>query len=149
MEVRAEADEAPRGINKGILWTGIIVGIVAGGLTLFGYVMNAKARDEYQRAHIAKLEAYARLPDLPLNVAYRKAFTGPGLVVALKNNSGRALAVAATFKNPTLGTEQTFRVDVPPMGTREMGHLEGWTFASGDTITIKHADYKTGVFTLP
>jgi hypothetical protein len=107
---------------------------------------------DYQRAGdraAQAAEAAARLPAMPVSIAYRKAVMGPGLVVIFKNQTQRSLSLSATFTNPTLHQQQTFRVDLAPMGSREVGHLEGWNFASGDTVKLAHADYKPMLITLP
>ena len=75
-------------------------------------------------------------------MTYRKAVTGPGLVVGLKNNSERHLAVLVTAANPTTKEHKTLRVDIAPHQTTEVGHLEGWTFASGDSLKVVHSDYR-------
>jgi len=74
-------------------------------------------------------------------VKYRQALTGAGLVLQIKNLSDRNLSILATFKNPTMHQEKSFRVDIGPGKFTEIGHLEGWTFASGDQIAISHNDY--------
>jgi hypothetical protein len=81
-------------------------------------------------------------PELPVEVVYRQAIMGPGLVVGLKNTSDRNLAVLLTVANRTTKEEMSFRVDLPPKGSSELGHMEGWTFASGDSVKIVHADYR-------
>lgn len=80
--------------------------------------------------------------ELPIAVSYRTAKMGPGLVARFDSMSGRALSLIATFKNPTLRTVQRIRIDVPPRGTREIGHAEGWVVASGDEIELYHAEYQ-------
>jgi len=83
------------------------------------------------------------LPPMPVEVGYRKALMGPGLVLAVKNNSDRHLSIRATLKNPSVNEERTYRLDVPPRGTTEVGHREGWILASGDSISLSHNDYKS------
>lgn len=137
-----------------------MVGLLVLLLGAAAYVYDAKLNSELekvklqrelaaQQAQMKQLETFARLPDLPITATYRRAMMGPGLVIAFSNSSNRALAVGAQFKNPTLNLERSFRVDVPPRGVKEVGHLEGWTFASGDTITITHAEYKPVIITIP
>jgi len=89
------------------------------------------------------------LPPLPVEIAYRKALTGPGLVLVVKNNSGRHLSIHATLKNPSLNQEKSYRLDVPPKGTTEVGYREGWTLASGDTVTLSHNVYKSWKGNIP
>jgi len=91
----------------------------------------------------------ANKPDMPVDVKYRSAITGPGLVLAVTNNSDRQLTLLATFDNPTLHQKKTFQVNVAPHRTSEVGHLEGWSFASGDTISISHNDYKSWNGSIP
>ena len=83
------------------------------------------------------------LPPIPIEVSYREALLGPGLVCIVENTSDRHLSVLATFMNPSLNQEKNFRLDVPPKGVTEVGHLEGWILASGDTIVLSHNDYKS------
>jgi hypothetical protein len=33
-------------------------------------------------------------------------------------------------------------LNIPPFGTKEDGWLEGWSYRSGETIDISHADYE-------
>ena len=40
-------------------------------------------------------------------------------------------------------SQKSFRVDLGPGGSKEVGHLEGWNFESGDLITLEHNDYST------
>lgn len=118
---------------------------VVAGLAVAAYMKYEEKREEYVKA----LEAYARLPEMPIEITYRKALMGPGLVVAFKNRSTRSLSVAATFTNPTLRQEKAFRVDIPANGVTEFGHREGWAFASGDSIKVVHNEYKPLNVSLP
>jgi hypothetical protein len=89
------------------------------------------------------------LPPMPVDVGYRKAFLGPGLVLTVKNKSDRHLSLRATLKNPSLNQAKTYRLDVPAKGAAEVGHKEGWLLASGDLITLSHNDYKSWNGTIP
>jgi len=107
----------------------------------------------FSKSEETKEKAAARVeqskPDLPIALAYRAAITGPGLVVSLKNTSNRSLAVLMTVANATTKQEKTFRLDISPQQTTEVGHLEGWTFASGDSVKVVHAEYKPLLRKLP
>lgn len=81
-------------------------------------------------------------PEMPISVSTRQALFGAGLVAQFTNNSDRFLAVIATFKNPTTSQQESFRLDLSPKSLKEVGHLEGWTFVSGDEINIQHNDYE-------
>ena len=87
-------------------------------------------------------EALLNTPEVPVTVSYRQAFAGPGLVAVFRNNSLKTLSVLATFFNPTTGQQRSSQLTITPQGVAEVGHAEGWAFASGDKITLKSADYR-------
>jgi hypothetical protein len=91
----------------------------------------------------------ASMPPLPVAVEYRRALLGPGLVLHVVNHSTRFLSLAATLTNPTLNTQQSYRLDVRPNGFVEVGHREGWTLESGDKIRLTQADYQPWEGSIP
>jgi hypothetical protein len=113
--------------------------LVALGLVSF---VVSKGTEQGQKAEQQK-------PEMPLQLTYRKAVIGPGLVVGLNNLSERHLAVVLTVTNPTTKQERSFRVDMSPKHTTEIGHLEGWAFASGDLVKVVHSDYRPWQGKLP
>lgn len=121
-------------------WAWVMLGVLL-TLGVVVFVMN-KGQQQQQRAEQSK-------PEMPLKVSYRKAVLRPGLVLSMQNQSDRHLAVVLTVANSTTKQERSFRVDVSPKQTAEVGHLEGWTFASGDTLRIVHTDYRTWQGNLP
>lgn len=88
-------------------------------------------------------------PDMPVAVKYRRAITGPGLVLMVENRSNRHLAVFATLENPSLSHTRSFRFDIPPGGITEAGYREGWTGSSGDKIVLSHDDFKDWQGSIP
>ena len=80
-------------------------------------------------------------PAMPILVTYRASLMGNGYVEVFTNQSGRLLAILVTAYNPSFGRKQSFRLDIPPNQSREIGHLEGWSFVSGDQIIVYHAEY--------
>jgi hypothetical protein len=88
-------------------------------------------------------------PPLPILVQYRRAVLNPSLVADFSNQSNRDLLILATFENPTLNEMKKWEISLAPNATREIGHLEGWAFHSGDKITLHHADYADEKITLP
>lgn len=91
---------------------------------------------------LPRVQQEQNLPDMPVEVKTRPALTGPGLVLMVRNTSDRYLTYIVTLKNPTTGQEKSFRLDAAPSGTVEVGHKEGWTLASGDSIKIANSAYK-------
>ncbi len=126
----------------------VLLAVVLAAVGLVNYQNYSAQKAELEKQQAA-LEAYQRLPDMPVLVQYRQALMGSGLVASFRNTSPRDLAILATFTNPTLHQSKTFRLDLAPGQTKEVGHLEGWTFSSGDTIKLTHNDYKALEVKLP
>lgn len=89
------------------------------------------------------------LTPLPVDVGYRSALIGDGLVLKVKNNSNRTLTILATLSNPTLHSEKTFNLTTAPNDVAEIGHLEGWVLVSGDQIKLSNSDYKSWQGSVP
>lgn len=79
---------------------------------------------------------------MPVEVKFRKAVLGPGLVLQVKNNSSRYLSLMVALKNPSANQEKNYRIDASPFTAVEVGHKEGWVLASGDQLNITHNDYQ-------
>lgn len=90
----------------------------------------------------------AKKPDLPVIISYRQAMMGDGLVAQFTNNSDRFLSIVATFLNPTTNQHMTTRLDLAPKAVKEIGHMEGWAFSSGDQLTIQNNDYEPTYMTI-
>lgn len=86
--------------------------------------------------------ALAKKPVMPIRAAIRTAVFGDGLVLSIHNQSNRNLAFVVTCTNPTLNSTRSFRMDIAAGLAKELGHLEGWKFASGDVVRVSHNDYE-------
>ena len=80
-------------------------------------------------------------PAIPVTVHFRSSFLGRGIVAVLENNSDRYLTVVMNVRNPTLAQLRRFTLEIPPHGSEDFGHLEGWQFASGDELVMFHNDF--------
>ena len=89
------------------------------------------------------------LPPMPVEVSFRGALLGPGLVLQVKNKSARHLSILVVLKNPSMQQGKNYRLDVAPQETSEVGHREGWTLASGDNIELFHNDYQSWKGNIP
>ncbi|MEQ1934886.1 MAG: hypothetical protein ABL962_13585 [Fimbriimonadaceae bacterium] len=89
------------------------------------------------------------LPTLPIDVKFREAMLGPGMVLQVQNKSGTPLMVVVSLKNPTTQQEKSFRLDITSNGNGEIGHQEGWVLASGDQIQISNASFKSWQGSIP
>lgn len=80
-------------------------------------------------------------PSLPVTVHFRSSFLGRGIVAVLENSSDRDLTLVMNVRNPTLARLRRFTLEIPPHGSEDFGHLEGWQFASGDELMLFHNDF--------
>ena len=82
-------------------------------------------------------------PSMPVSISFRPAKLDSSLVGQFKNNSNRYLTIVLTFENKTLNQRKKGYIELPPMSTKEIGWQEGWSFMSGEYVTISHEDYST------
>lgn len=89
--------------------------------------------------------AATQLRRLPLEVKFRAAFTGDGLVAVISPTSNQRVPIKATVTRPATGAVKAFDLVLPslgqPPGRIEIGHLEGWAFMPGDRLSIHNADF--------
>ena len=141
------SSEKPKSSN--VLATILIVGFILGIFAVAISYINLESEAKYNQAKADMLAAQLTAkPDIPISVSIREALMGSGLVAQLTNNSDRYIAVVATFTNPTTNQSVTTRIDISPNDTKEIGHLEGWAFASGDQILLEHNDYRPSRITV-
>jgi len=79
---------------------------------------------------------------LQVEVGYRPALTGDGYVLHLHSTSSKSLSLNVKLTNPTFKKSQTYQIVLDAGAHKEIGHLEGWTLASGDEIEVSHAGYQ-------
>lgn len=125
--------------DKKSMSVGAIVALVILGILIgVGVAMNfVNSRLETINSELAALK-----PPLPVNVSFRQALTGDGLVAAFHNESKSFLSLKIELKNPTFNKSVTTRIDLSPDETKEIGYLEGWSFASGDEVNILNESYE-------
>lgn len=106
---------------------------------IFGIFLYTQSRDYKEQS----------LPPLPVEVGFRNALTGPGLVLQVKNTSDKAIVTLVTLKSPTMQQEKSFRLDIPAQGITEVGHKEGWVLAHGDTLKIFNEQFQSWSGNIP
>ena len=74
----------------------------------------------------------------PLNTSFRRsALDSAGLVLQVRNTSGKSLSCAMTAKNKTDGQTCRYSFSLAPSGSTEIGIMEaGWSFKSGERVQI-------------
>lgn len=117
-----------------------LLGQQLGGQPLWIYAGSKVKLDSPNRFVTVQefIESFASIkPALPVALTYRKSQLGVGYVTQFMNTSGQPLSILIQVENEHLHKgKMVFRLDLPPGGQRELGHLEGWTFYSGDEIKI-------------
>ena len=89
------------------------------------------------------------LPELPISLSFRKAEFGKGLVAQFTNKSDRYLKIAVDVINTTTKNKHAQYIEVGPNQYQEIGWAEGWSFASGEWITLTLVGYKKAVYKVP
>jgi hypothetical protein len=105
-------------------------------------MLEADLATTQARLHDAQ-QQLSKKPDVPIRLGLRPSTLGKGKVVLFKNMLAQPLSVAATFKNTNLNLEKSFRLDFGPDQEKQIGHLEGWQFESGDEITLVNQRFET------
>jgi len=77
---------------------------------------------------------------VPVVVSYRGSILGGSAVAILSNQTSNRLTVSVVVKDKA-GRDRMVSVDLDPNGRSELGWLEGFAFAGGETITISHPNY--------
>lgn len=88
-------------------------------------------------------------PPLPVSVTHRESMVGEGYVAQFENQSDKFLTIAVELRNETIGKKRSGHLELRGNHTTEIGWLQGWKFASGDTIAVSHADYKGATYRIP
>ncbi len=109
-------------------------------------IMETNEKTKIVEAEIARLKS---LPEMPILIKYREALMGAGLVGSFQNTSNRHLSVLVALENPSMNQAKNFRLDLAPGEVKEIGHLEGWVFSSGDKISITHHEYQPENVSIP
>jgi uncharacterized protein YoxC len=84
-----------------------------------------------------------RLPIIPVRIEFRTSAMKKGLVGVFTNYSSKQLTIMMALRNTTTGQTKQIQTQIAPAAKLEIGHLEGWQFASGDQIIIGSAGYES------
>ena len=84
-------------------------------------------------------------------VTLRDSLVGEGRVAVFSNQTPNRLTIRVVLNNAAVNDRKEGNLDLDPNGTAEIGWLEGWTFVSGETITItiSHRDYRSQTYHVP
>jgi hypothetical protein len=87
--------------------------------------------------------AEATRPELPVQVTFRSAWMGQGLVATIRNAADRPLNVIAEFRDPAANTIREFSLALDPKASADIGRAEGWIVASGQSLTVAASGYRS------
>lgn len=87
----------------------------------------------------------------PLKTSFRRsALDSAGLVLQVRNTSGKSLSCAMTATNKTEGQERRYSFSLAPSGSTEIGIIEaGWSFKSGEAVRIDVEGHRSLTFKVP
>ena len=87
--------------------------------------------------------------ELPVSVDFRRSLLGEGTVAVIKNAATHDMKVLVTVSNVTTKQRKDFVLFLRPLGTREIGWVQGWVFARGETIAVEHDGYARKLVFVP
>jgi hypothetical protein len=91
----------------------------------------------------------ANLPRLPVDVKFRPALVGPGLVLLFENTSGQQLTFVATMNRQATSNTRSLELYAGPHQTVSVGSREGWVGEHGDQITVKNNHFQSWSGSIP
>lgn len=118
-------------------------------------LLTGKEREiEQLKAQLAYKESDLRAaasakPALPVVVGFRSSMLGRGLVAVIENTSERYLTVVLSARNPTRAVARRFNLELAPHTETDFGHLEGWSFSSGDEVALFNDEFGALRLTVP
>lgn len=111
------------------------------------YAQKVQTQLDAANVTIAQLAPQAaRARTLPLYVTWRRAMTGNGKVIQIHNTSGKPLPISIEASNATFGTKSFNHVASENIPT-EIGVMEGWDFAPGDSVKISSGGFDAQIIT--
>jgi uncharacterized membrane-anchored protein YhcB (DUF1043 family) len=109
----------------------------------------AQEKIKAEAAQTALEQEKARLPVVPVRVEMRRSAMGRGLVAVLSNTSAKQLPVIVATQNPTTRNARRFTIQIAPGSKVEIGHQEGWEFASGDRVLLVSSGFEDLRYLVP
>ena len=125
-----------------------------------GELQQTKSELEQARIHISQLEPLAvKARAMAIAVGFRKAILGSGYVLSIQNKTTKPLAFDISVADASRQKSKQFRIVVDggsavggsftAAPAKEIGHREGWAFASGDIVEVACAGYDSMRMTVP
>lgn len=87
--------------------------------------------------------AAATQPDLPVQVSFRPAWMGQGMVASFRNVGSQQLTLMVEFRDPNRHSSRDFALVVEAGASADVGHAEGWLVNSGQSVRVAASGYKS------
>lgn len=112
-------------------------------------------REQLTRAEVAVQEKDAALasrevaladatqPELPVQVSFRPAWMGQGMVATFRNVGTEQLTLMVEFRDPNLKASRDFALVVEPGASAEVGHPQGWLVNSGQSVRVAASGFRS------
>jgi hypothetical protein len=127
--------------------------VVIGGVTIAIQIQRdlSQANAEILAAQVQAPQqvGQASLPELPVTVGFRMSMLGDGMVAEFVSHIAGGVAVEADVDASATHQTRAFIIDLSPERRVEIGRYQGYAFAPGDVITLKHAGFKPIRVTAP
>ena len=111
----------------------------------------ARRQMEDEKRELGNLKsqlAEASRPDLPVQLAFFNAQRGDGKVVVLQNLSASDLDLTLDVQSPGIDAHLRKQVSLAARATLRLGPAQGWSFRTGQVITLDNARFRRSVRTV-
>ena len=86
---------------------------------------------------------------MPVQATVRESWVGKGYVVRFHNEAGRRLVLTIEVTDRGKANKRASTLSLPADSVKEIGWMEGWRFASGDSVLISHEGYRRRRYEVP
>ncbi|HKT74655.1 MAG TPA: hypothetical protein VJQ47_17355 [Steroidobacteraceae bacterium] len=87
--------------------------------------------------------AEATQPQLPVQVSFRPAWMGQGMVASFHNVSDHPLTLMIEFRDPASHASKDFALAVDAGQTTDVGHPQKWLVTPGQSVRVAATGYQS------
>jgi hypothetical protein len=125
--------------------------VTAGAAQSTAELARAKQRVHELEQELAakKTELASALRTLPVEVNFHVGDPGTGFVAHFENTSTATLRLTVEPRRSHTGEYSRLEITIPPESAAELGDKQGWSFRSGDTLTVTSGDFRPVSLAVP
>jgi hypothetical protein len=86
---------------------------------------------------------------MPVEVVFRPAPSGNGIIAVFKNNSPEALPVSVALINPLTSRRRESNFTIEANSLQSIGESQGWVFTPGQRVTVTNPQFGTADYSVP